>query len=1690
MSVPVQTAKPEATQPENTPSTGARIGGYAAAASSVAAGYQRASQAEMSTAETVLGLVNAVAAGGAVGGPIGATAAGFLYIFGIGKGNSKRRRDEKRAANLEITTQPLEPRALGYPYGYCRVKPLPVFFDVGNTVPQSATAYTGADKYGGLFKSKAQGNDRAAVNPATAAWQGEDEAFGIHQYDLGAGGVSRVLDILFRGLSILDATVDGERNYFHYRAFAALVQPGVSGEMARLFQGLDQDAEVPRTTATTFLNKAHLDLLAWQWYGDPGAGFYDDQVELDDAFVFGAKIKKPTKTGSTYGVTTAEAEDRNTFAVALDLLTNPNKGPRGVPLSMMHLKSFHDCYQIAARRLGAGAGGTDEGETLTDDELNAICYQLAIENGQLGGYGQTQFLRACLEQLGRATPGSNKVTSGVSANARILKREGANYRKIRYSFDAEVPSNVGPSDEYQLVLQSAPGAISFRDNEGKLRVDVPDASVTPTDPNYIQGEINDSHLRSRIELRYPKGDENANSLIATHPSINNDLVDTQEVLPTPASPLAVALEALDGERIETELRLDGVIDPEIAHSHGVNYLLQRRRVKAAFVTSLSPFRYLQGCRIRLRSVEQNVNIVLRILGKQVVDQSIRWLCIGYHPGDYGFYPFGIESFAGVTQPAGGPPEPTDVSAVNDVSKSAHVVDWLSPDDQRIAGWHLSRAVSKQGEARPAEDNDAWVSLGNVDRGEPKTWVDPYLHGAWTYWYRVRSIGRGGGFSAWAYAPPASVTQSTTQVAGLVDCPGKEKGAYGDVIIDFEGNAIIRGKDDPWEDVGGASWNGTTKTVAFAGHSLAFGTPNNVYTQGPQNMGVVFFSNAMRLANNGDSRFMGVYPKQTLAVPDAWFQSGTTNARFNSVRFFNPLNTTSMYARLFFAADGMGGGNAGPHLIHSPGDYFGVLRFDGSLYELKVDPDDMEEPYNIVGGGLTLALRNEVRDWTASGATTYPDDLAFGFVYRPRWVYGNVLGAALSRIPLVDTTLCVQGEAKPAGVVSQSAGIGGTVADATTARGFTKSGGALTVGVHVAADASYFDGDGAATFAYFTVSSLGAFAPVFKRSGATVALKGLTPYTHRLLIRLNGVVYSVGAGGGNEAYSAADALAAWRANPTAIDAAVIDLRKWRLAGDYAKAWAAATTRTWIRRLPAAATTSPVSFAETAPDWTGTNMKFMARDATRICLTAEGEVSPWAKEPAAKFGGVDAEEVIYAAYIEADLGDFYHPSNAWARGLVAATPQTIGDGASAVVWAATLEQAGYGPDKPYGFRAVRLPGADWTVDAFAHWGLDGHDGDPGQEGRLSLFGYDNLASTGALPTTAGSYRAFTGGTATAGSGTNAGGNWESIKAANWLEIGTLDKRGLPALVLEDLTADDWIVLEPKAGQWVTYDVLATPTKITNGYRVSVATASVRGTGNVAANAAVRLLFSEPRRQKPAHAKTYVYDHNIADDLSNTGLGGAYAFYIGTTVIREGAGKFAEVVAKATRLYVADRDDDSQDALAWDKMKPEDKPEVIYEVSRNQWAAWAVTSRTADSGGWYFGLDLLAYDARGGVAMPLNDEVLFRLSEYAEDPVGFVQLDIAPQDDVTEKAGGAATTVTMTATITGVSAAVVWRWNVFAGNAAVTSITWPTANRGTTSTATLTLGAISADTEIAVAATARVASIGFYRYETERFTYKNGA
>ena len=198
---------------------------------------------------------------------------------------------------------------------------------------------------------------------------------------------------------------------------------------------------------------------------------------------------------------------------------------------------------------------------------------------------------------------------------------------------------------------------------------------------------------------------------------------------------------------------------------------------------------------------------------------------------------------------------------------------------------------------------------------------------------------------------------------------------------------------------------------------------------------------------------------------------------------------------------------------------------------------------------------------------------------------------------------------------------------------------------------------------------------------------------------------------------------------------------------------------------------------------------------------------------------------------------------------------------MIWAKTLEASGFGLDKEYGFKGDRqfdsnqaagsVVAESWNVTLDAHWGI------PGEDGGSSRFIYSDIGSIAR----AGGYQFFEGGTSTAASGDNVGGDWRRIKEADWLEVGRNDRHGWPCLEWDDLTSDDYVLYTPSSSQWVSYsirtrvvsgEVLPEIHSIEGGWRIGIGKLRVSdGSGaNVSVSGGVpaRFWLSVERRPMP--------------------------------------------------------------------------------------------------------------------------------------------------------------------------------------------------------------------------------------------------
>lgn len=395
----------------------------------------------------------------------------------------------------------------------------------------------------------------------------------------------------------------------------------------------------------------------------------------------------------------------------------------------------------------------------------------------------------------------------------------------------------------------------------------------------------------------------------------------------------------------------------------------------------------------------------------------------------------------------------------------------------------------------------------------------------------------------------------------------------------------------------------------------------------------------------------------------------------------------------------------------------------------------------------------------------------------------------------------------------------------------------------------------------------------------------------------------------------------------------------------------------------------------------------------------------------------------------------------------------------VWHKTLEAAGYGSnDKYYGWRVERLVDAKladsaaitaaWgPVDLFAHYGLDGvdgGDGEPGQEGRLAVFGYNSAVggvvpgtNQRVVPTAKGQYTFVT----KNGQSVN---NWGEAKAAKALEIHTLDKRGLPALTLQDIDEHDWIVFEVGSRQWISFDIDGEPSKIGEYYHIPVAMAKFdeKDRPSFGVGDDVRWLFSEPRRQKPVTLYHTLWSKMSRANLSSfsgslSNNDGLYRFSDGTRAVSGGPGKFPDIVNAHSVQFGFD-DALGQDMIYLFERIEDQESVVVMELNDRQWVAWRITSSGDVSApmssrvdGVEFTLLPVAYDVRGGLDAPPNwnssrtstvRDVTFRFTErpYTGQELGGGSLTIADSTgDVDGRTfqgnSSSSTDVAVTATLT---------------------------------------------------------------------------
>ena len=371
-----------------------------------------------------------------------------------------------------------------------------------------------------------------------------------------------------------------------------------------------------------------------------------------------------------------------------------------------------------------------------------------MQNGQIGSTSET--FQQCMQRLGRESSGKYLAGKG---GGRLLKREGNNYKKIRYSFDGAIPTNIPTAEAFNTILQSAPNALSYRTRLNKFAVDIPDelAPIKPgmtAEESDVVGTINDSMLMAKVVLNRPRARDAGNQVVVKGPNVFKDLSEDTDTFPTPGSTLERQFLALDnGEKSILELDTPAIIDPELKHSAGINFLTTSRRADGVFVTSMSAFKYIEGNVIRLNSPDSRVDMIVRIIAKNIIGRFIRFRFIEYKRLDSSYIPRSDSTIAPIEdRPDLTVNAPTNVMASHDSGTGVARVTWQLSNEQNAERFEVQHKL----------DDLDWAPVAFIDDIDTKVAQHVVEFGEHRHKYRVRTLGFNGGYSVWSESTEATL----------------------------------------------------------------------------------------------------------------------------------------------------------------------------------------------------------------------------------------------------------------------------------------------------------------------------------------------------------------------------------------------------------------------------------------------------------------------------------------------------------------------------------------------------------------------------------------------------------------------------------------------------------------------------------------------------------------------------------------------------------------------------------------------------------------------------------------------------------------------------------------------------------------------------------------------------------------------
>ena len=613
----------------------------------VNAGYS-SGQTTDTYVDDVIGAISAYA----TGGPWALAVYAVVNIFS--RQRARRREDKLRRQQAERTIETLDDQPISMPlvYGFFRRQLTAVFAAGGPNMPvvRPISAWK-FDFDAPTTPHPADGNQSIGQMPAEPRFA-ERGLLGARQdvnyilmtqYDIAANEVDAMYDLVVDGI-FLQATDEADTEPTEPMArsriqdllrfwYSILGKPGIADLTASAFQ--TGKLELQRSGNSKFTNKAYLTTYFWQNQNNPLV----NNIPTVEFFGAGSPVRSVERTGDgsemspfSYSLSTTKGVSVNPVLIELDRLMTRQK----MTEDEFDLESWYESQERANVQWS--------GEIADMQYINARRPTIVLREGEPVREFDDSLNLNYEELLGgpfhRVNMDRTEVDLGYSAIS--YGEVIPTFIKRQWMFCGEIPTNIAPVDQQEIILECLPGAFVYRDRLGRAAISTPDYITDEADQS--EGVMDEDVISGRPNITFPEGTDILTSLNCRFRNLSKRMEYDDIIFPVPGSDLdRVFLEYNNNEVNQEDITFEGAVDPDQVHSLAISAILQSHRfvgecrVKTSFIADIR-----EGSIVHMKFKSEKIDHYVQILRKLIVGPITLVSFKQFHREDYAWYPTDIE----------------------------------------------------------------------------------------------------------------------------------------------------------------------------------------------------------------------------------------------------------------------------------------------------------------------------------------------------------------------------------------------------------------------------------------------------------------------------------------------------------------------------------------------------------------------------------------------------------------------------------------------------------------------------------------------------------------------------------------------------------------------------------------------------------------------------------------------------------------------------------------------------------------------------------------------------------------------------------------------------------------------------------------------------------------------------------------